>query len=229
MQRRSRYTREETHITEEYVEAFIKPRITAKQREILRFIWIHRLATSTQVAEYFYWDKVKAQDLTNRQLRTLYDLHCIDRWFPPVDKGSSLQHVSLGLAGAKILGVNNRRMKALPLTYRHMVLVTEYRMRARLNGFGWGESETKLGAVQADIWYPEHKLAVEVDTGTETTETLLSKAQRYQSLLGVKWVVFCTTGKGERAKRFLSSLPQKKAWTHISDLPKFLVQLQTQL
>lgn len=152
----------------------------------------------------FWKGRSKAQDLCNRRLRLLYDLHCINRYFPPTTEGSTLQHVTLDRAGAKVLGLEQwNRIEALPITYRHTIQVGEFRILAREYGLGWGRHEYLLGSVRADIYYPDHRIAVEIDTGTETHTVLKRKAMSYRMIRGLRYLLIVTTGPRERLQTFL--------------------------
>jgi len=110
-------------------------------------------------------------------------------------------------------------------------MVTEYRLKAHQIGWGWGKAEHDLGTLVTDIWYDEHRMAVEVDTGTEGLDVLKSKAARYRQLQGtLGWIVFVTGSHNtERIKQFLSEVTgaaRHKAGGRISDLGDLLVGIQ---
>lgn len=98
-----------------------------------------------------------------------------------------------------------RKLAALPLTYRHQVLVTEFAIRASDFGLRGGIPEHSLGPVRADLFYPSKGLAVEIDTGTTSHQQLISKAQRYRKI-ETDQVVMVTEGPSDRLKTFLSIL-----------------------
>lgn len=141
------------------------------------------------------------------RLRILYDLHCVNRFYPPVAAGTAPQHIVLDRAGAKALGVHEgwKRMTRLPLTFRHTVLIADFRVTAWEAGMEWGEREVCLGPIVPDVWFPNRRLAVEVDTGTETQKQLLKKAAGYNRTK-VRYLLFATTGPAARAKLFLSAV-----------------------
>lgn len=159
----------------------------------------------------------------------LYDLHCIDRFFPPTVEGSALQHVTLDRAGARTLGLENwKKLDALPLTFRHTVLAGEFRIQARRHGFPWGTSEHSLGPVVADVYYPRERMAVEIDTGTESHTTLKEKATRYKRIRGLGVLLIVTTGPRERLKTFLDGVDgvaERKAGARFERLPELLAAL----
>ena len=100
---------------------------------------------------------------------------------------------------------NWNKIDHLPLSYRHTVAVGEFRIRARQAGFGWGEGSYKLEKVIPDVYYPQYRIAIEVDTGTESHDTLGSKGERYNGL-SLQALAFITTGPLERAETFFSRL-----------------------
>ena len=117
-----------------------------------------------------------------------------------------MAHVVLDSIGAHILGVAYKRIPHLPITYRHTVLTTEYRIRARDKGFSWGVSEYKLGSVRADLYYDREKIAVEVDLGTEGKQRLIEKAKKYSRVRGLNWIVMVTLGDNARLKTFINGV-----------------------
>ena len=178
------------------------------------------------MARLFWGHTNHPQKQANRRLRVLYDLHCIDRFFPPVDKGSSKQHIVLDYAGARALELENfYKINDLPLTYYHTTLVAEFRLQAKLLGFSWGLTEEDLGPVKADIYYKRQGLAVEVDTGTETRETLKSKAQRYNRLQGTS-LIFVTDGARDRIDYILDRVHIPKAGGHFKNLKNFIKEIK---
>lgn len=137
--------------------------------------------------------------LADRRLRILYDLHCVDRYFPLTETGSAPQHLVLDYAGARAIGMSDfDKVTKLPLTYKHTVATTDIRVVSSRHGFGPGSTNYNLGPVIADIYYPSYYMALEVDMNTETRETLRSKFQRYSTLTSLKWLVFITTGPQSR-------------------------------
>lgn len=129
--------------------------------------------TSEQIAyKFFNGNRMPA----NRRLRILYDLYCVNRFFPPVPSGMAPQHVVLDRAGLKIIGSDSKPIASLPRHYNHTILVNDWLIR-------WhGETNYKLGKIIPDIYYPEYKLAVEIDTGTESRNTLKNKLLAYNQL-----------------------------------------------
>gem|GEM_PF-5103814 len=177
-----------------------------------------------------YWrGRKQAKDLCNRRLRILYDLHCIDKFYPPapIGEGSMPAHIVLDYAGAKALDIDLVKIRELPLTFKHHTLVAEYRIKAYRHGFSWGRREERLGPVVADIYYPEHRIAVEVDRGTEYLKTLRRKTENYNRLRGkVNRVIFVTSGSKNRIDYFCDRLQLPDAGCHVDDLDKLLSELK---
>lgn len=164
--------------------------------------------------------------LANRALRKLYDLHLIERFFPPVEQGSSLQHVTLSKLGAKVLGVRFQGYTHLPANYRHTILANEFRIAAREYGWSWGVTEHNLGPVRADIYYPERNTAVEIDMGTEGLAALKAKTKRYNRA-NIQEIIMITGGKKERLQVFLEPLHvPKKAGTQVENIHSLLKRLR---
>jgi len=167
----------------------------------------------------------------NPRLRILFELHCIDRLFPPVavGEGSSKQHLIIDYAGAKVLNLDNfKKIQELTNNYQHSVLVAEYRLQAYKAGFSWGIKEYKLGECIADIYYSNYHIAVEVDRGTESHNTLEGKAKKYNELINPPTVIFFTSGASERVDTFLDSLRYniKKAGCTFDNLNQVLAALK---
>lgn len=208
--KRSKRQRESVKVTDTWFRDFCKPRLTPRDIKIIRFVNRNRLVTSKQVEKVFWRGRSQSKYLCNRRLRVLYDLHCVDRFFPRVGigEGSAPQHLCLDYAGAKALKLDSfNKMQKLPISYKHYILVAEFRLNARLKGFGWGRREEKIGSTVADIYYPNYKICIEVDRGTETLSTLDRKAQKYNQIVTeIDKVVFITNGTDKRKKRFKQGL-----------------------
>lgn len=181
----------------------------------------------------FFRKNKESRFLCNRRLRRLFDLHCIDRFFPPIDVGSTPQHVVLDRAGAKILGVESsfNKIPCLPLTHKHMILMTQFLIRANRWGFGWGEREYQMGSVVGDIYYSKYRMMVEIDSGNHGSKVLQEKARNYADLPNVDWIVFVTSGSESRVESFLDSciFPGRKGGCVIKDLDTFFSGLRKKI
>lgn len=190
------------------------------------------MVISSQISRIFWRGRKQAKDLCNRRLRILYDLYCIDRFFPRVCRGSSQQHIVLDRAGAKILNIDNfNKIRELPITYKHMRLMTEFRVEAYLKNLGMGKREVKLSDIRADIYFPEYRIAVEIDTGSESYKMLKKKAEKY-SRTNLFAIIFVTDGGIKRIKYFLDEIKLqrvKKAGCKFEELGDMLRKINNNL
>lgn len=135
----------------------------------------------------------------NRRLRILFDLYCLDRYFPPVDSGSSKQHLLLDRAGAYAIGkVNFFKLNKPVRRYKHHRMVTEFDIVGH-ERLGWAKLEEKKGSQVADLYYPNIDMAVEIDTGTEGHKTLKNKIRGYNRS-NISKVAFVTSGGANRVE-----------------------------
>lgn len=176
----------------------------------------------------YFKGRKQAQKLTCRRLRVLYDLHCIDRFFPVVEKGSPPQHLVLDYGGVKVLDIENfKKTRRLPIDFKHKILQTEFRIRAKEKGFSWGKREEKIGPIRADLYYPNFNMAVEIDRGTETKKTLKKKIKKYNRLINRDiTVIFVTSGNEKRGDFFSDKLIVKNASSHFRDLEDLLNKMK---
>lgn len=166
--------------------------------------------------------------LAARRLRVLYDLHCINRFFPEVATGSSPQHVVLDSAGAKILDLESYTfIRKLPVYYRHTIAITE--LRLKFKSLGFSQREKREGPLQIDLFYPAQKLAVEVDMGTESKKALNRKLLQYTRLTTINWLLFVTFGSRQRLEKIVDFLRGKTVfrivgvtWMDINDAWEFI-------
>ena len=192
--------------TDAWVNQYIAPRLTARDKEILQFVHDYRIVTSDQLARLFWTGRSNAQRLCNRRLQSLIELRCLARYYPLAQSGKAYQHLTLDIAGAKVLGSDKwRKVSQLPLTFRHQVLVAEFAIRAKDYNLRGGIPEYALGPVRVDLYYPAMGLAVEADTGTASHKQLVAKAKRYRRVQ-VSQVVMVTEGSKDRLQVFLGEL-----------------------
>lgn len=205
----------------------------------MQFVHSNRLVTSHQVARIFYHGL--SRKAVDERLRSLYDLHVIDRFFPQIAKGSAPQHLILDYAGAKILGIDDKKfhkMERLPQTYRHYVYTTDFMIMAWENGFGWGvrtdfgDSSRSanfniMNTVIPDVWYDTLKIAIEIDLGTEGWKFIRQKGQKYGRVNGIDRIVFVTAGSIDRCDEFFKCLPGfvKKAGSKIDEMTGLVTEL----
>lgn len=173
-----------------------------------------------------FWSHANnSQFLADRRLLKLYnEMYCIDRFHPPAETGTNRQVITLDRAGAKILDIDNfRKVRELPNSYKHHLLIGDFRIAAKQAGFSWGKKEEKVGPKRIDIYYPKHKLAVEIDRGTETRSTLDRQAKKYNRLYGKGITcVFITKGTEDRKDYFLDQLTIPNAGATFDDLDEML-------
>lgn len=155
--------------------------------------------TNYQIKEVFY-KKNKSIKNCNRRLAILFhEMYCIDRYFPPVDDGSSRQHLFLDRAGAMVINLDRfYKLNTPPLRWKHHILVTEFDIKAYNKGYGWGRLEHKIANQQADLYYPNYRIVVEIDTGSECHQTLLDKINGYNRTANLKYLIFVTDGGENR-------------------------------
>ncbi|MFW6243169.1 MAG: replication-relaxation family protein [bacterium] len=186
------------------------------------------MVTSEQIRKLFY----TGQHINNcnRRLRILYDLHCIDRYFPPTEKGSSKQHIVIDRAGMLVIEKECTKINKLPLHYRHYIAVNEFVINLYKQGFGFGLREYQVAGYKIDLYYPDYKLAVEIDTGCEVHKTLIDKAKKYNRVQEVNYLLFITKGSKNRIKVFKSNVHNiKVAGCKFKDLDKFIPILKSKI
>lgn len=192
--------------TDAWIERYVIPRLTFRDKEIIEFVHNYRIVTSDQLARTFWFNCSNAQRLCNRRLQILIELRCLNGHYPLTPSGKAHQHLVLDSAGAKVLGLEKwRKIGKLPLTYQHQILTTEFAIKGKQHGLEGGIVEYLLGPVRADLFYPGRGLAIEIDTGTSSHHQLIVKAQRYRRVK-VNHVVMVTTGPTDRLKTFLGTL-----------------------
>ncbi|MFW5962013.1 MAG: replication-relaxation family protein [bacterium] len=208
MNRRSKCKRKSIPLSKEWYEVFCLPRITERDFEILKFIYENRIVTSYQIAKLFWEGRSNSQGLANRRLRKLYDLHCIDRFFPIKKHGTSCQHLVLDVVGALVLGVNGdfEKLKELPVKYRHSVYTADFIVEARSFGLINEKVNYFLDGVNVDIYYPQYNLVVDIDVGTESISYLIQKATKINQIHNIKHLFFVTNGGKKRIKFFTDNI-----------------------
>ena len=196
----------EKRITEEYFQTKIRPRITDKDRKIFRFIYSQRIVTSEQIYQLFYRSN-KSKRTCNHRLKVLENLYCIKKFYPKTrNAGKSYAHIVLNRAGYRELGVDKYyRYKELPISYNHYILVNDFCMYAYRKGWRWGKLEFELNTCITDIWYPSKKIAVEIDTGSESRNLLDKKVKKYNSLNNLRLIIFISNNI-DRSNYFIDKI-----------------------
>lgn len=191
----SEYERKFKQLKNEHVE-FAKIKLDKQDISVLKFIHRFKIVTSKQIWTTIFKNEKYPNRYCNKKLKKLYDLGCIDRFFPAVNSGSPLVHVVLSKVGAKILDINKfRKIERLPNNWRHTVLSNDISSYL-INKYSlfilktevpmeWEEKNGKK-KIQADIyvnWDNGSDIGMhvmfEIDTGTESMSELYSKLKNY--------------------------------------------------
>lgn len=201
---------EEREKYEEYLERVTKDKIDlAKSKldeldiKILKAIRDMKILTSIQITKLTMQKEDKsitkfASKTCNRRLKKLFELGCIDRFFPVLGDGRSMDHmhVVMGPIGAKILDIKGfRRIKFLGQNWRHTIMVNEilanlsvkyevkdYKKEVKLE---WQDGSARDYHQQPDLLInyvaqDKEKFAfIEADMGTEDMDTLVRKVKNY--------------------------------------------------
>lgn len=200
---------EETKKYEEYTSTITREKIQLAQLKltevdlkILKVIHQLRITTSAQISRFIYKEetgiKKYAIRYTNNRLKKLYELGCIDRFFPLLEntKGLDYVHVVIGPVGARVLNIEKfRRVKYLNQNWRHTIMTNEIlsNIFIRFNIVSWKKelklewknelADTRIQQPDLFIGYTNNKREkyafVEADMGTEPIQTLLTKTKRY--------------------------------------------------
>ncbi|MFF4508918.1 replication-relaxation family protein [Streptomyces sp. NPDC001401] len=99
--------------TSDYL-ARLAPRLTSRDRWLIRMLYEHRVFTSSQITD-LAWPSVRA---ANHRLHQLYVWRVVDRFKPFVSYGSAPMHYVLDLAGATVLA-HEECLDLRSLGYRH--------------------------------------------------------------------------------------------------------------
>lgn len=200
----SRYERPEVkQVTKQWVRENCK-NITERDMGLLRLLQTRRLLRRDQIQKLY--PEFASTDRLNKRIKTLYNLHVVDKVYPPVGlyQGSSQQHICLDRAGIILLGLEKYNKpistdshggKHLPLGWEHRVLINEYecRLRSFAESIGasildykveesWKYSDTRLiPDIFCLIKYngKGFPLIIEVDLGTEDIPYIKNKIDNY--------------------------------------------------
>ncbi|WP_051469139.1 replication-relaxation family protein [Actinomadura oligospora] len=193
------------------VLAALAPRITSRDRHVLRLVWEHRVLTAPQIAQIAF----DSDDTARKRMLRLHEMSVVERFQPnrPVGAGSAPFHYVLGEAGAAILAAEDgtdpadfgyRRSHALAIAYSQRLNHT-----IGVNGFFTNLAHTARHTTGArlDAWWAEHRCTkiwgqharpdaygrwtdqgdhldffLEYDTGTETLDKVARKLDGYAAL-----------------------------------------------
>lgn len=198
---KEKYEQYTTTVTREKVEVAVST-LKEKDIQILRLIQKMKIITSIQLARIIFKEgnevRKFALQYTTARLKKLYELGCIDRFFPISENSKSKDyvHVVMGPVGARVLKIEKfRRIKSLPSHWRHAVMVNDifsnlyvkFKIVSWLKEIKleWKNEATVIHNLQPDalIGYTNNKhekyAFIEADMGTETISTLLGKIKRY--------------------------------------------------
>jgi hypothetical protein len=121
--------REDREKYEEYVKKinnekimFAKAKINDIDLKTLKLIHQLRIVTSSQVAKIIHRGRSHPFKFANNSLKKLFELGCIDRFYPMANGGSSQSHVVLAPIGARLIDVKGyRKVLVLTQNWRHTV------------------------------------------------------------------------------------------------------------
>jgi hypothetical protein len=193
---REDYENYTNRVTGEKID-FAKNKTSEVDLKILKLIGKLKMCTSSQVAKYIYQTNAHRQKYCNTHLQKLFQLGCIDRFFPAVEKGSPQTHIVLAPIGAKVIGIDNfRKITTLNQNWRHTIQTNEvlceiiskykvlnYKIELPIE---WEEKQ-KEKKLRVDLFCgflknnQKHYIMVEVDLGTEPMSTLYKKIKNYES------------------------------------------------
>jgi hypothetical protein len=172
------------------------------KRRILRRDQIERL-----------YPQFASTDRVNKRLRTLFNMHLIDKVYPPVGigEGSSKQHICLDRAGIILLELDryNKMLdsnRSLPLGWQHKVMVNEYeccitQLMTELDGQIILYEVEEVHALRDTKLIPDilcllkvngkgYLFFIEVDMGTEDIPYVKAKLDMYKDYyMSRQWVV----------------------------------------
>lgn len=192
------YEEKFSRITREQID-YARSRVDEKDIAILKVISTGKILNSAQITKLVFKNQKSSNRTCNNRLKKLYQLGCIDRFFPIADGGRSndFVHCVLGPIGARILDAKGfRRTKVLNQNWRHTVAINEtfanlslkfdLKLWRREVRFSWEDEATREKHQQADAFVgyinskgKEKYAMIEVDMGTETIDELIDKAKNY--------------------------------------------------
>lgn len=161
------------------------------------------------------------------------ELYCINRLYPKTNpgEGKDFAHISLDRAGLKELGINSKYIiKKLPISYKHYIKVNDFSIYAHSKGWGWGKTEYKFKNCITDIYYPLTRIAVEIDTGTESHKLFIKQAEKYNYLNNINGIIFVSNSR-DRSNKFISKIKyiKKVAGTTFDEFEKVVDQITPKL
>lgn len=175
--------------------AYAKERLQKQDLLILKLLYKFKICTSTQLKSFVYKDKNITNQAFNRRLKRMYQLGCIDRFFPYVDQGTPQTHCVLAPIGARVLEIENfRKVVNLNQNWRHTVEVSQVLSKIHVMKhlrriknemiIKWHEDKKTMRVDSFISWIDNEKekfAMIEVDMGTEPLITLYEKIKNYIS------------------------------------------------
>lgn len=93
---------------------------------ILKLIHQMKIINSSQIAKIIFKDTKYPVKYCNNHLKKLFELGCIDRFFPLAESGYPQSHVVLAPIGAKLINLENfKKITELSMKWRHTVARSE--------------------------------------------------------------------------------------------------------
>lgn len=188
---REQYEKYTNRITKEKI-LIAKSKIDDVDKKILQTIYKLKICTSTQLSKIIYSNVKFANRYINNRLKKLFNLGCIDRFFPAKEKGSYPVHVILAPIGAKILEISNfKKTTLLNQKWRHTVFLNEilsnilmkYRVKIyRIEMWIERNEDFKIRADMFCGWIKNEKIIfsiLELDMGTELMKDVIAKVKKY--------------------------------------------------
>ncbi len=183
-------------VTMEHIEFNCIPRITERDKRIIKFVADHRIVSRDHVAGTFFAHCKAPEIQTDKRLKVLYSLSILNRFFPPRPPagGRGQQLVTLDRAGGMFLNIENYRyVKTLPITYNHTLLVVSTYLSAKDLIAKW-KPEYNLRLIRPDAAFTlkgtGKEFILEVDTGKQSKPKLTKKLETYSKIKNLPPIIF---------------------------------------
>lgn len=191
---REQYETYTSRITHEKV-AFAQSRTGDKDIKILKLVNMLKICTSSQIAKVTFRNQTHQQRYCNTHLKKLFNLGCIDRFFPFVEHGSPQAHIVLAPIGARLIQEENfRKITTLNQNWKHLVASNEVFCHISSQykvtncsfeiSLEW-ENKSITKKLRSDLFCGFIKndcpifIMVEIDLGTEPISELYKKVNQY--------------------------------------------------
>jgi hypothetical protein len=192
---RAKYEEYTSRVTKDKIQ-FASLKTDDDDKNILRLIHKLKVCTSRQVSKIIFRDEKHPIKKCNNKLKKLYELGCIDRFFPAVEKGSPQTHLVLAPIGAHLIEARKfRKIFSLNQNWRHQVFTNEVlaELSNKYEVTKWrGElvvewiNNNKTQTIRSDAfcgWEDgfEKYAMFEIDLSTEHMDELKSKVKQYHN------------------------------------------------